>query len=126
MNNLLFELYKVKREILVHGCECNLYKHEKDDYGESTGDSIHVKSFRGLFHLSKGYSHSKTSDGTETHAKGMPMILCKYEDTENMKRGMQIIVNNKRYNISDINNIQEYNIVADVSLELVIDGEHEY
>lgn len=126
MNALVFELYKVKREIEIHGCEYDLYESIKDRYEESTGDIRVINTFRGLFHISKGYSNSRVSDGTETHVKGMPMILCRYDDAKSMKRDMRVIVNNKTYVITDINNIQEYNIVVDISLELVVDGEHEY
>ena len=50
------------------------------------------------------------------------MLMVCMEDSEQIENGMFVIINNNRYNIVDKNNIQEYNMVVDLSLELVQDG----
>nr|DAP60052.1 MAG TPA: hypothetical protein [Caudoviricetes sp.] len=119
---LFTELYKVKREIQIHGDEYTVYKQKTDSYGETTSDIEEIQKVSGLFHITKGYTAQTISDGTKIKAKAQPMLMVCMEDSEQIENGMFVIINNNRYNIIDKNNIQEYNIVVDLSLELVQDG----
>lgn len=119
---LFTELHKVKREIQIHGDEYTVYKQKTDSYGETTSDIEEIQKVSGLFHITKGYTTQTISDGTRIKAKAQPMLMICMEDSEQIKNGMFVIINNNRYNIVDKNNIQEYNIVVDLSLELVQNG----
>lgn len=119
---LFTELHKVKREIQIHGDKYTVYKQKTDRYGETTSDIEEIQKVSGLFHITKGYTAQTISDGTKIKAKAQPMLMVCMEDSEQIENGMFVIINNSRYNIVDKNNIQEYNMVVDLSLELVQDG----
>lgn len=118
--NLTFELHKVEREIKVHGDTFEIHRDILDDYGEVTGNSEKVCETRGLFHISKSFVSRSTTDGTTTHAAGSPMLLCLFSGTEQIQSGDWLKVNGVRYNITDLTNVGEQNIVVDMSLERVI------
>lgn len=119
---LFTELHKVKREIQIYGDEYTVYKQKTDSYGETTSDIEEIQKVSGLFHITKGYTAQTISDGTRIKAKAQPMLMVCMEDSKQIENGMFIVINNNRYNIVDKNNIQEYNIVVDLSLELVQNG----
>lgn len=119
---LFTELYKVKREIQLHGEEYTVYKQKTDKYGETTSDIEEIQKVSGLFHITKGYTTQTISDGTKIRAKSQPMLMVCMEGSEKIENGMFVMINDNRYNIVDKNNIQEYNMVVDLSLELVQNG----
>lgn len=118
--NLAFELHKVEQEIKVHGEDYTVNRDKLDEYGEATGDSEKVCDIRGLFHISKGFVSRSTGDATTTHATGNPMLLCLFSETEHIQSGDWLELNGARYNITDVTNVSEQNIVADMSLERVL------
>lgn len=119
---LFTELHKVKREIQIHGDEYTVYKQKTDSYGETTSDIEEIQKVSGLFHITKGYTTQTISDGTKVRAKSQPMLMICIEGSEQIENGMFVMINDNKYNIVDKNNIQEYNMVVDLSLELVQDG----
>lgn len=123
---LVQDVYRVEREILTHGEEYEVYKEEYNSVGEPTGRIKKLLSFRGLFHVSEGYHLQTVSDATVTHAKGNSMILCMWEDIEDVKREYFLYKNKKKYVITDINDIGGYGRIADLSLEVVVNGAEQY
>lgn len=120
---LKMELHKVLREIKIHGTTYTFYRDKVDQYGEPTKEEPEkVIDVDGLFHVSKGYITQNIQDGTKTHTKGQPMIMVVYEDVEEIQNGDFCVINGNTYKVVEKNNIQEYNIVSDVSLEMVING----
>ena len=125
MRNLKFELYKIKREIYINGKRYKIYRENEDDYGTITGEYTLVEDdIKGLFHTSKSYISSEISDGTKTHTKGQPMLLTCYEDTERIKQGDVIFIGDNKYKIIEKNNIQMYDIVCDISMELIVNDKN--
>ena len=47
------------------------------------------------------------------------MLLCLHEDTSLLKPGDFMILNEKKYKVTGIVNIQEWNLIGDISLEVV-------
>ena len=120
---LKMELYKAVREIKIHGTAYSLFRDKTDKYGEPTKEEPEkVATIRGLFHVSKGYITENIQEGTRTHSKGQPMLLVAYAETENVQNGDYLEINQNKYKVVEKNNIQEYSIVADISLELVLNG----
>lgn len=119
---LKMELHKVEREIKVSGRLYTFYREETDEYDELTGQIEEVATIRGLFHVSKGYITSKISDATKIHGKGQPLIMMRYEEQMEIQNGDYVMINGNKYKVVEKNNIQEYCIVSDLSLELVLDG----
>lgn len=120
---LRMELHKVLREIWIHGTEYTFFRKKVDKYGEPTKEEPEqTGNVQGLFHVSKGYITQNIQDGTKTHSKGQPMLMVAYENTGEIKTDDFFVINGNRYKVVEKNNIQEYNIVTDISLELVLDG----
>ena len=116
------ELYKILREINVNGDEYVFLRTKKDEFGEDTKGTEYIAMINGLYHISKGYATKSISDGTVTHTKGEPMLLIPFEQSEKLKNGDFFKWNQNKYVITEKNDIQNYGIVCNVSLELVLDG----
>ena len=117
-------MHKVEREIKMHGDTFEIHRDILDDYGEVTGNSEKVCETRGLFHISKGFVSRSTTDSTTTHATGNPMLLCLFSETEQVRSGDWLELNGARYNITDVSNVSEQNIVVNMSLERVLSDGH--
>lgn len=117
------ELHKVLREIQIHGTEYIFLRKSVDGYGEPTKEEPkQVVKVQGLFHVSKGYITQNIQDGTKIHSKGQPMLMVAYENTVEIQMDDFVVINGNTYKVVEKNNIQEYNIVTDISLELVLNG----
>ena len=62
-----------------------------------------------------------TGDTTQIRTKKLPMILCIYEDakTLNLQLGDKLYLNDRILKVVSLVNIQEWNIIGDLSLEEV-------
>lgn len=116
------EQNKVKREINMHGSTYEVYRTELDDYGEATDKQALVGEIKGLFHVSSGYKTRNVDDGTITHSKAQPMLLCIFEESKNVQNDDYIKINGNDYKVVSGTNISEENILNDISLELVLSG----
>ena len=117
---LLKEQKAVKREIARKGSTYTVKRNKVDKYGEPTQEVEEVAALRGLFHISKGFVTKNTSDGSQTKTKGQPMILALWKECKTIQNGDFVVINGNTYKITDKNNIEEYNIIADISLEVVL------
>lgn len=117
---LLKEQKAIEREITRNGSTYIVKRNKVDKYGEPTQEVEEVTTLRGLFHISKGFVTKNTSDGSQTKTKGQPMILALLEECATIQNGDFVVINSNTYKITDINNIEEYNIIADISLEVVL------
>lgn len=119
---LQIELNKVKREIKTHGRRYEVKRTILNNYGEDTDEQQSITEVQGLFHTQKGYITISVSDGSKTHSKGQPKLMVAYDDSVLIKSGDTIQINENTYKIIEKNNIQEFNIVCDISMELMLDG----
>lgn len=119
--NTAYELYRIKREIVVHGKQYEVYRNVTDQYGEIT-DREFVADINGIFHTEKGYITEQVSDGTNKRTKGNPKILTTFEDGKNIINGDYIKIGGLLYKVTDCNNIQNFDIAIDISLEVVLNG----
>lgn len=117
---LLKEKKAVEREIVRNGSTYTVKRNKVDKYGEPTQEVEEVTTLRGLFHISKGFITKNTSDGSQTKTKGQPMFLALWEECKTIQNGDFVVINGNTYKITDKNNIEEYNIIADISLEVVL------
>ena len=124
MVNTKFEAYKIKRELKRSGMEFKFERQDKHAFNEFTDSTNEVGSIIGVYHEQNGSIRIATGDAAKTRTKKTPMILCLYDDVSilNLKIGDITRVNNKTLKITGIVNIQEWNIVSDISLEVVDDG----
>lgn len=121
MINKKFEAYKVKREIKRSGAEYIFARQGKNEFGEPTSADEAVGSLFGLYHEQNSYIDITTGDTTQRQTKKIPMILCLYDDVVEigLKPEDNVKINNKTFKVTGITNIQEWNIISDISLEVV-------
>jgi len=127
MINTKFEAYKVKRELKRSGINYEFKRPEKNEFGEPIGefkDSKIVGMLKGLYHEENGRIQISTGDTTQTRTKKNPMILCLYEDIASLvlQVGDVVKINAKTFKVTGIVNIQEWNLISDISLEVVDSG----
>lgn len=124
MINTQFEAYKIKRELKRSGIDYEFKRSRVNDFGEPVGELIVVGTIRGLYHEQNGSVQITTGDTTQVRTKKIPMILCLYEDTARLALavGDIVTINAKTFKVTGIVNIQEWNIISDISLEVVDSG----
>lgn len=122
MVNTKFEAYKVRRELKRIGKEYEFKRAKLNDFKEPTKDSVVVGKLTGLYHEQNSNVSITTGDTTQTRSKKVPMILCLYEDANFLKVDDSVKINSKTFKVTGIVNIQEWNIIADISLEVIDDG----
>lgn len=122
ISNKKNEIYKIKREIKMHGDEYIFYRNVLDQYGEDTEQTEEVATIKGLFHMEKGYISSKNSEATQTRGKGLPKILMLYEDSLQLRNKDFVVIEGQKFILTEKNNIEFLGIVTDLSLEVFLDG----
>lgn len=123
MVNTAFEAYKLKRELKRSGIDYEFKRKEKNQFGEpdDSKQSSVVGSLVGIYHEQNSNVEITTGDTTQVRTKKIPMILCLYEDAASLALsvGDTVVINDKTFKLSGIVNVQEWNIIADISLEAV-------
>ena len=124
MINTQFEAYKIKRELKRSGIDYEFKRSGVNDFGEPVGEPTAVGTIRGLYHEQNSSVQVTTGDTTQVRTKKIPMILCLYEDAASLvlRVGDELKINNKTLKVTGVVNIQEWNIIADISLEVVDNG----
>ena len=124
MINTQFEAYKIKRELKRSGIDYEFKRSGVNDFGEPVGELTVVGTIRGLYHEQNSNVQITTGDTTQVRTKKIPMILCLYEDAASLvlRVGDIVLFNGKSYKVTGVTNIQEWNIIADISLEVVDNG----
>lgn len=124
MINTQFEAYKIKRELKRSGIDYEFKRSDVNDFGEPVGEPIVVGTIRGLYHEQNSSVQVKTGDTTQVRTKKIPMILCLYEDTAclALEVGDTVTINAKTFKVTGVVNIQEWNLISDISLEVVDSG----
>lgn len=124
MINTRFEAYKIKRELKRSGIDYEFKRKKKNDFGEPTGDQEVFGSLKGIYHEQNSNIQVTTGDTTQVRTKKIPMILCLYEDTARLALvvGDTVTINAKTFKVTGVVNIQEWNLISDISLEVVDSG----
>lgn len=122
MVNTKFEAYKLRRELKRIGKEYEFKRAKLNDFKEPTKDEEFAGKLIGLYHEQNSNVSLTTGDTTQTRTKKVPMILCLYEDATFLKIGDKVKINSKTLKVTGVVNIQEWNVITDVSLEVIDNG----
>ena len=126
MVNTKFEAYKIKRELKRSGTEYEFKRNKTNDFGEPVkgAEPEAIGKIIGLYHEQNGTVQISTGETTQVRTKKIPMILCLYEDTASLVLQVNdtVIINSKTFKVTGVTNIQEWNIISDISLEVVDSG----
>lgn len=121
MVNKKFEVYKIKRELKRSGIEYEFKRAGKNNFGEPTKELNSVGKLKGLYHEQNSTIQISTGDTTQFRNKKIPMILCLYEDAAALvlQVGDIVKINSKTFKVTGVTDIQEWNLISDISLEVV-------
>ena len=127
--NTKFEAHKIQREIQRSGKEFKFYRPQKNDVGELIPINSEIeptKEIKGVYHEVNQHVQFLQNQTTQTRVrqKKQPAILCLFEDTEGLKIDDVVFINDKTFVVVSLNDIQEWNIIADISLEVFDSGNH--
>lgn len=124
MINNKFEVYKLVREIKRSGIEVEFKRHGLNEFKEPDGTQVDVGSVRGIYHEQNSSIQIVTGETTQIRNKKIPMFLCTFESVDKLSLdvGDYFILNGKTFKVTGTTNIQEWNIITDISLEVVDDG----
>lgn len=127
MINTRFEAYKIKRELKRSGIDYEFKRLGRNDFGEPNNELESIGKIKGLYHEQNTSVQSvglTSTDATQVHSRKKPMILCLYDDAANLslRTGDILKLNGKTLKVTGISNIQEWNIISDISLEVFDDG----
>lgn len=122
MINTKFEAYKICRELKRAGMEYNFTRQKRNAFKEPLDETETTIKLVGLYHEQNSSVSMTVSETTQTRSKKIPMILCLYEDAKTLKVEDIVKINSKKFKVTGIVNIQEWNIIADISLEVVDNG----
>lgn len=133
MVNKKFEAYKIKRELKRSGITFPFLSVTENDFGEPVVpdltrdfDSVpESKKLLGLYHEVKSPSiQIVTGEAARTPIERVPMILCLYDDVIalGIQEGDYTKVGAAVYKVLGVANIQQWGIIADITLEVMSDG----
>lgn len=130
MINTKFELYKLRRELKRNGKDYTFRRRKLNQFNEPTGELEDVLTIRCLYHEVSSFKTTSIGDSSTTVTEKQPMLLCAVEDVKgsSLEEGNFIEVNDSVYGdkkvlrFVGIVDIQNYGIIADISLEVVDDG----
>lgn len=118
MQAAAFQLNKVRRLILTQGKLFQFERPKVNDFGEPT-DGKTIYTIRGVYHETAGYSNKTSTEATTIRKKALPMVLTLWESAKELHHQDVLTFNGKPYQVTEIKNIAEANLVADISLEEV-------
>lgn len=130
MINTRFELYKLRRELKRNGKDYTFQRRKLNQFNEPTDELDDVLTIRCLYHEVSSFKTTSTGDSSTTVTEKQPMLLCAVEDVKDsrLEIGDFIEVDDSVYGdkkvlrFVGIVDIQNYGIIADISLEVVDDG----
>ena len=135
--NTAFEKNKLQRNLDRSGKDYDFYRTPKNEFGEpvtsggsNPPDEHKVGTLRGLYHELNNYVAVRMTDTTQvrrhigTAGTKDTRILCLMESVKgiDLQFGDFTIINGKQFKVTAVTNVQEWNIIADISLEVVDDG----
>lgn len=128
MINKRFEAYKIRREIIRSGGLYEFYRSQKNEFNEpdASVEPIEIGVLSALYHEENSNIQFQNGENVITRTKKIPMLLCSYDSwlLLELAAGDFTFINGKKFVVTGCVNVQEWSIVADVSLE-VFDGGHE-
>lgn len=117
MFELATSLSMVRRQIMWRGRTIIICRQKLNEYKEATKEFEDFQ-FKGLFFIdSSGHKSLINADGSTLPSKSVPYVLALFEDCSHIEPENLILINDKRYAVTGIENVQEQNLIGLISLE---------
>lgn len=112
---------QIEREIKHSGTKVEFFARVRNNYGEPESEINFIGSAICLYHEQNSSVAVTTNDVTQTRTKKIPMILMLFDAYKNLELKTDYIakLNGKNYIVNGAVNIDELNITADVTLEVM-------
>lgn len=114
-----FERHKLTRFIQTHGQAYTFTGCEKNEFGEP-GEGMAPLEVKGVFHESHEYISQSSADASTVVSKLSSWIMCLMEDTKKLQKGMVVTLGGKDYQLVGFRDVQNFGVVCDLSLELIL------
>lgn len=119
MKTPLFIKNKVNRILKSRGMDYTFTRMTVDAYKQPTEGSR--VTIRGLYHEQNSFISVAGSDSASVQRKKSPMILTLLDDSvKSLNQGDKITIESVNYTVSGVLDIQNYGVVADISLEMEV------
>lgn len=118
--NKIFLVNKLARQLKCNGSSYTFERKAEDKYHQKTGAKTLTTIDKAIYHESNSYVQISTSDGARVKSKPQPMLLMTHEDGLKLNVDDIVIISLKAYKVTGMNNIQNYDVAADVSLEMIV------
>lgn len=110
---------KIKRSLVENGRLFQIYGTIKNGFHEKIDDGLKTEIVA-LYHETNSYQSKNVQDGSVTSKQPLPMLLCLIdEETKKIETGDYFIHCGKKYKVIEKNNIQDFDIAYDISLEVI-------
>jgi len=96
-----------------------------NQFGEQTDEWDEMGILRGLYHEESNFVRMEVGDaGAATVGKKQPHILCLCQAVSDLGlvKGDHTVINNRRFTVTGVKNVQEWGIVADIMMEAAHDN----
>ena len=138
MINNRFVLYQIKREIKRNGTEMEFYRLKKNDFGEPDEPELFC-TYKGLYHehaahMLDTFRYLTTDVFGRYRTKKAPQLIVPYEDFYfkdsetgeyvGVNIGDEVNFNGRTLRVTGVLNVQEWNLLMDISFEEVDTGEN--
>ena len=114
-----FELNKLARLVRVQGVEYTFQRNILNDFKEPTGTASSTV-IKGVFHQTTTHLTVIEGDAASVQTKPNPFILALYTDAKDVRQNDWVMINGRKYVVTGVNDICNWNIAIDICLEIVV------
>lgn len=115
-----FEEYKVLRLLRTQGMQCSFVRDVLDKFKEPTGYTTQVASFLGVYHEQTSYLSVTGTESALVRSKKVPYVLTLKKYLGDLRQGDKIEMFEKTYKVCGVDDVNNWGIIADISLEEVL------
>lgn len=113
--------HRIEQSIAWNGQAYTFLRQQENQFHEKSLEPIEIATLKGVFHRgSTGHQKILRSDSGYTISKQAPFILALWEKAKDLQTDDQVVINNHTYKVTGISNLNEMNIVGEISLEVVL------
>jgi hypothetical protein len=115
------EAYKLKRMIELHGQEVEVHSPaQHNEFNEPIYSLQEALTIKGIYHEVQGFVVATGDTGATVKTKPDAMFLCPYEEGISLTSEDRVTLGGNTYKVVNSRDIENYHLVCDLSLELVL------
>lgn len=115
------EVYKLKRMIELHGQEIKVHSPaQHNEFNEPIYSPQEATTIKGIYHGVQGFVVATGDTGATVKTKPDAMFLCSYEKGISLTPEDKVTLGGNTYRVVNSRDIENYHLVCDLSLELVL------